>query len=85
MMNLLWTILIGAVVGIVARFLMPGKDHGGIILTPLLGIGGAWVANFIGKTIGWYGEGEVAGFIASVLGAMLILWIYRLVKKPANA
>ena len=77
--------VVGAVVGLVARFLMPGKDPGGFFITPLLGIGGAWVANFLGRMIGWYGEGDAAGFIASVLGAMLILWIYRLIKSPAKA
>ncbi len=76
-MDLLWTALIGLVVGVVAKFLMPGKDPGGIILTAVLGIGGAYLATFLGQFVKWYQPGEPAGFIAAVLGAMLILWVYR--------
>jgi uncharacterized membrane protein YeaQ/YmgE (transglycosylase-associated protein family) len=77
-MSVLVTILIGLVVGIVAKFLMPGNDPGGFIITTLLGIGGAFVANYIGERAGWYSPGEPAGFIAAVLGAMALLLIYRL-------
>jgi uncharacterized membrane protein YeaQ/YmgE (transglycosylase-associated protein family) len=77
-MSVLVTILIGLVVGIIAKFLMPGRDPGGMILTTLLGIAGAFLANFIGQKAGWYAPGEPAGFIAAVLGAMLLLLVYRL-------
>ncbi len=82
-MHLLWTCLIGLVVGTVAKFVMPGKDPGGILVTMLLGIAGAFVAGFLGRTIGWYQEGQAAGFIMSVVGAVLLLAIYRMVKKPS--
>jgi uncharacterized membrane protein YeaQ/YmgE (transglycosylase-associated protein family) len=77
-MHLLWTLLIGLLVGIVAKFLMPGRDPGGFIITTLLGIAGAFVAYAIGRAMGWYAEGEPAGFIASVAGAIILLAIYRL-------
>ena len=76
-MSILMTILIGLIVGIVAKFLMPGNDPGGFIITALLGIAGSMVANFLGHTIGLYAAGDAAGFIASVIGAMLLLAIYR--------
>lgn len=76
-MGLLWTLLIGFCIGLVAKFFMPGKDPGGIIVTILLGIGGSWLAEWLGRLVGFYGRGDSAGFIASVFGAILILWIYR--------
>jgi len=78
-MHLLWTLIIGLIVGAVAKLLMPGKDPGGILITMLLGIAGAIVATFLGRAMGLYPEGSSAGFIASVLGAMLLLLIYRLI------
>ncbi len=80
---MLWTIVIGLVAGILAKFLMPGRDPGGFILTILLGIAGALVATFLGKMAGWYKEGESAGFIAATLGAILILFIYHKTRKVA--
>jgi len=77
-MAILTTLFIGFVVGLVAKFLMPGRDPGGFIITILLGIGGAFVAKFIGQQLGWYGPEDPAGFIASVGGAILLLVIYRL-------
>jgi uncharacterized membrane protein YeaQ/YmgE (transglycosylase-associated protein family) len=77
-MEILGVILIGLVVGIVAKLLMPGDDPGGIIITILLGIAGAFVAKFIGHQLGWYGETDPAGFLASVGGAILLLLLYRL-------
>lgn len=77
-MEILGVILIGLAVGIVAKLLMPGDDPGGIIITMLLGIAGAFLAKFIGQQLGWYGEEEAAGFIASVGGAILLLLLYRL-------
>lgn len=78
-MDLLYTILIGLVVGVIAKLLMPGKDPGGFIITTLLGIAGAMLAKFIGQAMGWYAEGESAGWIAAVVGAILLLLLYRAV------
>ena len=75
----LYTILIGLVAGAIAKMLMPGRDPGGCFITILLGIGGALLANFLGRAVGWYREGESAGFLAAIVGAVLILFIYRLV------
>ncbi|HZG07468.1 MAG TPA: GlsB/YeaQ/YmgE family stress response membrane protein [Allosphingosinicella sp.] len=72
-------IVIGALAGIIAKAIMPGKDPGGCIVTILLGIAGALVAGFIGNAVGWYRPGEGAGFIAAIIGAIIILFIYRLV------
>ena len=76
-MGLLWAAVIGLAVGALAKFIMPGKDPGGIIVTMLLGIGGAMVATMLGRTVGLYSSGEGAGLIASVVGAILILAVYR--------
>jgi uncharacterized membrane protein YeaQ/YmgE (transglycosylase-associated protein family) len=78
---MLYTILIGLAAGALAKFIMPGKDPGGIIVTILLGIGGALVATFLGQFVGLYGEGESARFIGATAGAILILWIYRVINK----
>jgi len=80
-MHFLWTLIIGLVIGAVAKLLMPGKDPGGFIITILLGIAGSFVATFLGKALGLYGENSSAGFIMSVIGAMILLLIYRLVTK----
>lgn len=74
-------LIIGLVVGAIAKLIMPGKDPGGIIVTMLIGIVGALIAGFLGRALGWYGEGEPAGFIASVIGAILLLIVYRLATK----
>ncbi len=79
-MHLLWTLLIGLVIGAVAKFIMPGKDPGGIIVTMLIGVAGSFVATWAGRAIGWYQEGQAAGFIMSVVGAIVLLGIYHLVK-----
>lgn len=76
------SILIGLIVGIVAKLLMPGNDPGGWIISILLGLGGSLLASWAGQTLGWYSEGESAGFIMSVVGAMVILLLYRVVAKP---
>jgi uncharacterized membrane protein YeaQ/YmgE (transglycosylase-associated protein family) len=78
-MHVLWMIIVGLIVGAVAKLLMPGHDPGGIIITMLLGIGGSVVAGFLGRAAGWYAPGEPVGFIASVIGAIIILAIYRLI------
>jgi uncharacterized membrane protein YeaQ/YmgE (transglycosylase-associated protein family) len=78
-MEILYTTMIGLVVGIIAKFLLPGKDPGGFIITTLLGIAGALVAKFLGQALNWYEEGEPAGFIASIFGAIILLILYRMV------
>ena len=78
-MGLLYTLLIGLVIGAVAKFLMPGRDPGGCIITILLGIAGSFVASYLGQAMGWYAPGEPAGFIFSVIGAMILLLIYRVI------
>lgn len=80
-MNILWAIIIGLVVGVLAKLLMPGRDPGGFVVTVLLGIAGAVVATFLGRSMGWYADGESAGIIASVLGAVLLLAIYRMFRR----
>lgn len=80
-MWIIWTIIIGLLAGIVAKLLMPGKDPGGFIITTLLGIAGAFVATWIGQAIGWYDQGEAAGFIGAVVGAIIILIIYRFIQR----
>jgi len=78
-MHLLWMIVIGLIVGALAKLIMPGRDPGGVIVTILLGIAGSVVAGLVGRAVGWYSEGQSAGFIASVVGAIIILAIYRLI------
>jgi uncharacterized membrane protein YeaQ/YmgE (transglycosylase-associated protein family) len=80
-MHILWTILIGLVVGAIAKLIMPGKDPGGFITTILLGIAGSLIATYLGHLIGWYQAGQSAGFIGAIIGAILILLIYRLIKR----
>ena len=84
-MGIIWTIIIGLVAGVVAKLLMPGKDPGGFIITILLGIAGAFVATYLGQAIGWYRAGEGAGFIGAVVGAVILLIVYRLVAKRGAA
>ncbi|MBA3652498.1 MAG: GlsB/YeaQ/YmgE family stress response membrane protein [Chthoniobacterales bacterium] len=79
-MSIIWTLIIGLVVGAIAKFIMPGKDPGGFIITILLGIAGAFLAGFLGRAMHWYTEGQPAGFIASIIGAIVLLLIYRLVR-----
>jgi uncharacterized membrane protein YeaQ/YmgE (transglycosylase-associated protein family) len=77
-MGFLWTLIIGLVVGAIAKLLMPGKDPGGIIVTMLIGVAGALLAGFLGRALGWYSNpGEGPGIIASVIGAMILLLLYR--------
>ena len=77
-MSIIWTVLIGFVVGIVAKFLMPGRDPAGFFITALIGIVGSIVATYLGRALGFYQVGESAGFIAAVIGAIILLSIYRL-------
>jgi uncharacterized membrane protein YeaQ/YmgE (transglycosylase-associated protein family) len=80
-MGILGWILFGLVVGIVAKLVMPGRDPGGIIVTILLGIVGALLGGFIGQALHLYGPGEPAGFIGATLGAILVLWVYRIAMR----
>ena len=83
-MEIIWMILIGAVVGALARLLMPGRDPAGFFLTAILGIVGAVVATLLGRALGLYGTDQAAGFVASIIGAVLVLFIYKsLRKRPA--
>lgn len=83
-MHLIGAIIIGFFAGIIAKLLMPGKDHGGFIVTTLLGMGGALLATFLGRSFGWYGPNENAGFLASIVGAILILFLYRIIARPGG-
>ena len=80
-MEIVTMLVIGLLVGIIAKFLMPGNDPGGFIITALLGIAGSFVAGYIGRAAGWYAPGEPVSFVASVLGAIVLLLIYRLVFR----
>jgi len=79
--GILWTLLIGFIAGLLARALKPGDDRMGIFWTIVLGIAGALLARFVGTSLGWYGPGQPAGFIASVVGAIILLVVYGLVAK----
>jgi uncharacterized membrane protein YeaQ/YmgE (transglycosylase-associated protein family) len=81
MLSLLWEAIIGLIVGAVAKLLMPGKDPGGIWITMALGIAGSIIATWLGQAIGWYQAGQSAGFIMSVVGAVLLLFVYRLIRS----
>ena len=80
-MDLLGTLVVGLIVGAIAKLLMPGRDPGGIIVTMLIGVAGAFVARYLGQGLHWYGPGEGAGWIASILGAMLLLFLYRVFAR----
>lgn len=80
-MSIVWTILIGFVAGLVARALKPGDDSAGFIVTTLIGIAGALAATYLGQAMGWYTAGQGAGFIASVVGAIVLLFVWGIVKK----
>ncbi|BAT19368.1 GlsB/YeaQ/YmgE family stress response membrane protein [Asaia bogorensis] len=77
-MHLIWTLIVGFFVGLIAKFLMPGRDPGGFIITIFLGVAGALLASWIGQKLHFYHPGQPAGFVASVFGAMILLLIYRL-------
>ena len=84
-MAILGWILFGLIVGALAKLVMPGRDPGGIIVTMLLGIAGAVLGGFIGRAMGWYGEGEAAGYVVSFLGAVLLLVLYRMMARRSIA
>ena len=82
LVTVLGWVLFGLVVGIVAKFLTPGRDPGGFILTTLIGVAGAVLGGYIGRALGFYGPNQAAGFLMSVLGAIVLLLIYRVVSRP---
>ena len=81
---LIWTLVIGLVIGVVAKLLMPGRDPGGCIITMLIGIAGSFIASYLGQAMHWSERGQPAGFIASVIGAMLLLLLYRMIAPRRN-
>lgn len=83
-MGILWTIVVGFVVGVVAKLLHPGKENMGFIITVVLGVAGSFVAGVVGQYFGWYQAGEGAGFIASVVAAILLLAIYGLISRKSK-
>jgi uncharacterized membrane protein YeaQ/YmgE (transglycosylase-associated protein family) len=85
-MSILWTIIIGFVAGVIAKFIMPGDNEpAGFILTTILGIVGAFVATFLGQALGWYGPGEGAGLIGAVFGAIVVLLVYGMIAGRRRA
>ena len=84
-MHWLWVALVGLIVGALAKLIMPGKDPGGFIVTMLIGIGGSLIGTFLGQAVGWYQEGQSAGFIVSILGALLLLAAYHFIRKRTGA
>jgi uncharacterized membrane protein YeaQ/YmgE (transglycosylase-associated protein family) len=81
MLEIVWIIVIGVLVGALAKFVMPGPDPGGFFVTALLGMGGALVATLLGRFVGLYEPNQGAGFVASVIGALVVLFVYRSVRK----
>ncbi len=85
-MSILWTIIIGFVAGVIAKFIMPGANEpSGFILTTILGIVGAFVATWLGQALGWYGANQGAGLIGATVGAVIVLFIYGMIAKKRAA
>ena len=84
-MSIIWTLIIGVVVGAIAKLLMPGKDPGGFWITMVLGVAGAFVGTFLGRAMGLYAADQSAGFIASIVGAVVLLAIYRMFTRRKAA
>jgi len=80
-MHIIGTIIIGFIIGLIAKMLVPGRDPGGFVITTLLGIAGAFVAKYIGQALNWYRPEDAAGFIASIVGAVLLLAVYHLFRR----
>lgn len=78
-MHILWMLIVGLVVGAIAKAIMPGRDPGGILITMVIGVVGALIAGFLGRSMGWYGDNEGAGIIASIIGSIILLFGYRMV------
>jgi uncharacterized membrane protein YeaQ/YmgE (transglycosylase-associated protein family) len=81
-MHILITLIVGLIVGALAKLVMPGRDPGGILITMLLGVAGAFIAGMLGHSLGWYTVGEGPGIIASVVGSVILLGVYRIVAHP---
>lgn len=84
-MHYIWVAIIGLIVGALAKLIMPGKDPGGFIVTMLIGIAGSFLGTFIGRALGLYREGQAAGFIMSLIGAIILLAIYRMITGRSGA
>ena len=84
-MGIIWTIVLGFIIGVIAKLVHPGRDNMGLIMTILLGIAGSFLAGIIGQAIGWYRAGEGAGFIASVIVAIILLVIYGRIKGKTSS
>lgn len=83
-MGIIWTIIIGFVAGVIAKFVMPGDNEpSGFVLTTILGIIGAFVASYLGQSLGWYGPGEGAGLIGAAVGAIIVLLVWGIVRRRA--
>jgi uncharacterized membrane protein YeaQ/YmgE (transglycosylase-associated protein family) len=83
MFGLLTTIIVGFIVGVIAKFIMPGKENMGFIATTLLGIAGSLVATYLGQAVGWYAAGQGAGWLGSIVGAFVVLWAYQKIKSAS--
>lgn len=81
MFSFIWAVIIGFIAGLIARAIKPGDDNAGFIVTTLLGIAGSLLATYAGRFLGWYGANQAAGFIASVVGAIIVLFVYGFIKK----
>jgi uncharacterized membrane protein YeaQ/YmgE (transglycosylase-associated protein family) len=85
-MGIIWTIIIGFIAGVIAKFVMPGDNEpSGFIMTTILGIVGAFVASFLGQALGWYSPGEGAGLIGAIVGAIIVLFVYGLISRRRTA
>ncbi len=85
MLHILWTILIGLVVGIIAKFIHPGRENMGLFMTAILGIAGSLLATFVGRLVGFYQPGQAAGFLMAIVGALVLLILYGMVKGKSTA
>jgi len=83
-MNIIWTILLGLAAGIIAKFIYPGRERMGLIWTAILGIAGSFLATYLGQWLKIYGPGETAGFLGAIVGALIILLIYGMIRKKGH-
>ena len=83
-MTYVWMALTGLIIGAIARFLLPGEQKMGWIMTAILGMAGVFLANFVGAAVGWYKQGDTAGYIAGVVGAIILLVVYSMVKNKTQ-
>ena len=83
MLHVIWVIVIGFIIGVIAKFLTPGRDAEGFFITAAIGIAGSFIATYIGQELGWYAAGHNAGFIGSVIGAVALLGVYHIVRKSS--